>query len=101
MEITMLKSKLHQATVTGASVDYEGSLTIDKEWMDKIGLLPYERVSCGNISNGARFETYAIAGEYGSRQLVLNGATARLGRVGDRLTIMAFARVPLEEAGSM
>ena|ERR1051326_3707320 len=98
MEITMLKSKIHRATVTGASVDYEGSLTIDKELMDKIGLLPYEKILCSNINNGARFETYAIVGEFGSRQIVLNGAAARLGRVGDKLTIMAFASVPLEKA---
>lgn len=94
----MLKSKIHRALVTGASVDYEGSLTIDKELMDKIGLLPYEKVLCSNINNGARFETYAIPGEHGSRTIVLNGATARLGRVGDRLTIMAFASVPAEQA---
>ena len=98
MEITMLKSKIHRATVTGASVDYEGSLTIDKELMDKIGLLPYEKVLCSNINNGARFETYAIVGDHGSRQIVLNGAAARLGRVGDKLTIMAFARVTLDDA---
>ena len=98
MEITILKSKIHRAIVTGASVDYEGSLTIDKELMDKIGLLPYEKVLCSNINNGARFETYAIVGEFGSRQIVLNGAAARLGRVGDKLTIMAFANVKIEEA---
>ncbi len=98
MEITILKSKIHRATVTGASVDYEGSITIDKELMDKIGLLPYEKVLCSNINNGARFETYAIVGEPGSRQIVLNGAAARLGRVGDKLTIMSFASATIQEA---
>ncbi len=97
----MLKSKIHRATVTGASVDYEGSLTIDKELMDKVGLLPYEKVLCGNINNGARFETYAIPGEHGTRQIVLNGATARLGRVGDKLTIMTFAGMSPDEARSV
>ena len=101
MQITMLKSKIHRAAVTASSVDYEGSLTIDKEWMDKVGLLPYEKILCSNIQNGARFETYAIAGEPGSRAVVLNGAAARLGKRGDRLTIMAFARVTIEEAQSI
>lgn len=98
MLIAMLKSKIHRAAVTASSVDYEGSLTIDKELMDKVGLLPYEKLLCSNINNGARFETYAIAGEPGSRAIVLNGAAARLGKVGDRLTIMAFARLTSEEA---
>ncbi len=98
MEITILKSKIHRATVTGASVDYEGSITIDKEFMEKIGLLPYEKVLCSNINNGARFETYAIVGEPGLRQIVLNGAAARLGRVGDKLTIMAFGSATIQEA---
>jgi aspartate 1-decarboxylase len=100
MLITMLKSKIHRATVTSSSVDYEGSLTIDKEWMDKVGLLPYEKILCSNINNGARFETYAIAGEPGSRVIVLNGAAARLGKVGDKLTIMSFARTTIEEGQS-
>lgn len=98
MVITMLKSKIHRASITAGSVDYEGSLTIDKELMDRVGLLAYEKILCGNIANGARFETYAIPGEPGKRQIILNGATARLGRVGDKLTIMSFARVPLEDA---
>ena len=96
MQIQILKSKIHRATVTGGNVEYEGSLTIDPELMDEAGLLPYERILCGNLSNGNRFETYAIPGTRGSRDIVLNGATAHLGRPGDRLTIMSFTQI--EEA---
>lgn len=87
----LLKAKIHRATVTGANVNYEGSLTLPLDLMEKVGLLPYERVLCGNMANGARFETYAIPGEPGSRAIVLNGAVAHLGKAGDRLTIMVFA----------
>jgi aspartate 1-decarboxylase len=90
MQIHILKSKIHRASVTGASLNYEGSLTIDLDLMDKAGLVPYERVLCSNMANGNRFETYLIAGERGSAEFVLNGATAHLGKVGDLLTIMSF-----------
>ncbi len=93
MLVHLLKSKIHRACVTAANVDYEGSLTIDPDLMDKAGLHRYERILCGNMANGERFETYAIAGERGSRAIVLNGATARLGKPGDRLTIMSFTEV--------
>jgi aspartate 1-decarboxylase len=93
MQIHILKSKIHRATVTGASLNYEGSLTIDLDLMEKVGFVPYERVLCSNMANGARFETYLIAGERGSREIVLNGATAHLGKVGDLLTIMSFTTV--------
>ena len=82
--------------MTGASLNYEGSLTIDLDLMEKAGFIHYERVLCSNMANGARFETYLIAGERGSREIVLNGATAHLGNVGDLLTIMSFTMV--EEA---
>jgi aspartate 1-decarboxylase len=98
MLIEILKSKIHRATVTDASLDYEGSLTIDSAIMAKVGLLPYEKVLCGNMANGNRFETYAIAGEPDSGMICLNGAVARLGKKGDLLTIMAFARIDMEEA---
>jgi aspartate 1-decarboxylase len=68
--------------------------------MDKVGLLPYERILCGNMANGERFETYAIPADAGSGHIVLNGATARLGKPGDRLTIMSFAAVDASEAKS-
>ena len=96
MQIHILKSKIHRATVTAANVDYEGSLTVDVELMQKVGLYPNERVLCSNLANGQRFETYLIAGERGSRSIILNGATAHLGKPGDRLTIMSYTVV--EEA---
>jgi aspartate 1-decarboxylase len=98
MQVTILKSKIHRAAVTGASLNYEGSLTIDIEFMQRVGLLPYEKILCSNMANGARFETYAIPGEPGSGSIILNGATAHLGKKGDRLTIMNFALVSLADA---
>jgi aspartate 1-decarboxylase len=96
---TLLKSKLHRATVTGASLHYEGSLTVAEDLAKRAGFLPYERILVGNINNGERFETYLIFGAAGSRVIELNGATAHLGKIGDRLTIMSFAQVPAELAG--
>jgi aspartate 1-decarboxylase len=93
MQVQLLKSKIHRALVTGAHVDYEGSLTIAADLMDKVGFYPYEKILCGNLTNGQRFETYAIPGESGSGKIVLNGATAHLGKAGDRLTIMSFTAV--------
>ncbi len=98
MQIQLLKSKIHRAAVTDSNVNYEGSITIDRELMDKVSLREYERVLCGNLANGERFETYAIAGEAGSGAIILNGATAHLGKVCDRLTIMTFATVDDTEA---
>ena len=98
MLVHLLKSKLHRARVTGADLEYEGSMSIDRNLMDKVGLLPYERVLCSNMANGSRFETYAIPGERGSGQVVLNGATAHLGKPGDVLTIMSFTEVDSSEA---
>lgn len=98
MQLHLLKSKIHRAGVTAANVNYEGSLTIDQDFMDQVGLLPYERILCGNMANGARFETYAIPGERGSRAIILNGAVARLGKRGDRLTIMSYAVVDATKA---
>ena len=98
MLIQLLKSKIHRAVVTDANVNYEGSLTIDRALMDKVALLPFERVLCGNMSNGERFETYAIPGEPNSSAIILNGATAHLGKQGDRLTIMSFATADDTEA---
>lgn len=98
MQIHVLKSKIHRARVTGANPDYEGSLTIDAGLMEEVGLLPNERILCGNLANGARFETYAIPGERGSGEVRLNGATAHLGRIGDQLTIMSYGVVEADEA---
>jgi aspartate 1-decarboxylase len=91
MMTCLLKSKIHRATVTGASIDYEGSLTIAADLAERVGLRPYERILVGNLANGERFETYVIYGKPGSGAIELNGATAHLGTPGDRLTIMSFA----------
>ena len=77
--------------VTGASVDYEGSLTIASDLAERVGLLPYEKILVGNMGNGERFETYVIYGVHGSGVIELNGATAHLGKIGNLLTIMSFA----------
>jgi len=100
MEITLLKSKIHRAAVTGASLHYEGSMTISQDLAEMAGLRPYEKILVGNMGNGERFETYVIYGEAGAGQIQLNGATAHLGKIGDRLTIMNFASYgPDEVAG--
>ncbi len=91
MTICLLKSKIHRAAVTGASLDYEGSLTIASDLAERVGLVPYERILVGNMGNGQRFETYVIYGLAGSGVIELNGATAHLGKIGDRLTIMSYA----------
>lgn len=100
MQLTLLKSKVHRATVTGASLHYEGSLTISSDLAELVGLLPFEKILVGNMGNGERFETYVIYGEAGTGQIQLNGATAHLGKIGDRLTIMNFASFTAEEAAS-
>ena len=98
MELTLLKAKIHRAAVTGASVDYEGSLTISSDLAELVGLLEYEKILVGNLTNGERFETYTIYGERQRGIIELNGATAHLGKIGDRITIMSFARYASEEA---
>ena len=86
----LLRGKIHRATATGADLHYEGSVTIDEDLMDRADLVPHEAVQVWNVTNGERFETYVIPGERGSGAIVLNGATAHLGKVGDRLTIMSY-----------
>jgi len=93
MKLEMLKAKLFQARVTDANIEYEGSFGIDTELMEAVGLHPYEKVLISNINNGHRLETYVISEPFGSRKMVLNGAAARLGAVGDRVIIMAFCHV--------
>ena len=93
MEMCLLKSKIHRATITDGNIEYEGSLTIASDLMEKCGLIPYERILCSNMANGNRFETYAIPGQPGSGQIVLNGAASFQGKRGDLLTIMSFAHV--------
>ena len=98
MLITLLKAKLHRIRATEANVDYEGSLTLDPDDMEAVGIVPYERILVADVENGSRFETYAIAGLRGSHVCCMNGAAARLGKVGDRLIVMAFAQMTPEEA---
>lgn len=89
----LLRTKLLRAEVTGARLDYEGSLAIDIELMNLVGMLPYEKILVGNLANGERFETYAIPAPAGTREICLNGATAHLGKPGDLLVIMTFAEL--------
>ena len=98
MFVEVLRTKLLRAEVTAARLDYEGSLAIDSELMDIVGMLPYERILVGNLANGSRFETYAIPAPAGTREVCLNGATAHLGKAGDLLVIMTFARMSHQEA---
>lgn len=98
MTIEILKSKIHRVTVTEARLDYIGSITIDRDLMDAAGILPGERVYIVNNNNGARLDTYAIAGERGSGVICLNGAAARLVQPGDIVIIMAYASMTPEEA---
>jgi aspartate 1-decarboxylase len=98
MQIQILKSKLHRIRVTEACLDYEGSLTLDPDDMEAVGILPYEKILVADVENGNRFETYAICGKRGSHVCCLNGAAAHQGKVGDRVIVMAFALATLEEA---
>ena len=98
MNISVLKSKIHRATVTQAELDYVGSITIDEDLMDAAGLFEYEHVHIVNVNNGSRIETYVIAGERGSGVICLNGAAARSGQKGDLVIIMAYADMTPEEA---
>ena len=98
MDVFLLKSKIHRATVTGGDINYEGSLTIAADLMEKCGLQEYERILCGNMANGNRWETYVIRGKRGSGQIIMNGAVAHLGKKGDLLTIMSYAAVSAKKA---
>jgi aspartate 1-decarboxylase len=98
MFITLFKSKIHRATVTGANLNYMGSITIDRALLDAAGILPHEKVQVVNNNNGARFETYVIAGPPHSGVICLNGAAARLVQPGDTVIIIAYALMTPEEA---
>ena len=95
---TMLKSKIHRATVTRADLHYVGSITIDQDLMDAADLLPGELVSVADVDNGNRLETYAIAGARGSGVIAINGAAAQLVREGDLVIVMAYAQMSDDEA---
>lgn len=98
MTVTVLKSKLHRIRVTEAKLDYTGSLTIDEDLMDAVGIFNYEKLLVANVDNGERFETYAIRGPRGSGVCCLNGAAAHKGRVGDKLIVMTWAQMADGEA---
>ncbi|MBN2737511.1 MAG: aspartate 1-decarboxylase [Spirochaetales bacterium] len=98
MNISMLKSKIHRATVTETNLKYEGSITIDEDLIEKANLLIYEHVHVLNCNNGCRFETYIIKGERGSKVVCLNGAAARLAEAGDKVIIISYALMSEDEA---
>ena len=98
MTVTLLRAKLHRIRVTEACLDYVGSLTVDRDLMDAVGLFANEKVLCANVENGERFETYVIPGARGSDVCCLNGAAAHKGKVGDRLIVMAFGQFTPDEA---
>ena len=100
MHRSLLKSKIHRATVTEADLEYEGSLTLDKNLMEAADLLPYEEVNIFNITNGHRFSTYVIEGEGGSNTICVNGAAAHLAREGDCLIVASFSLYDEEECKS-
>ena len=100
MDRILCKSKIHRATVKNSELMYEGSLTIDEELMEAANILPYEMVQVANVTNGQRFETYAIKGIPGSGEICLNGAAARLGAVGDEIIIMTYGLFKEEELKS-
>lgn len=100
MERIMLKSKIHRATVTGADINYEGSITIDGKLMNAARLVEYEQVDIYNISNGNRFSTYVIKGEEGKGEICLNGAAAKLVSKGDLIIICSYAVYEEEEVSN-
>jgi aspartate 1-decarboxylase len=100
MQRTMLKSKIHRATVTDCDLHYVGSITIDPDLLEAADILEHEMVHVLDIDNGARFETYTIAGERGSGEVTINGAAARLVHTGDTVIVVSYAEYDEEEAAS-
>ena len=100
MQLTMLKSKVHRATVTDANLEYVGSISIDQDLLEAAGFLPYEQVDVYNITNGERFTTYTIIAPRGSGEICINGAAAHKATPGDLVIICAYARMEPEEAKS-
>ncbi len=98
MYIEVLKSKIHRVKVTEAELDYIGSITIDQDYMDAVGMIPNEKVQVLNIRNGERFETYTIKGERGSGIIGLNGPAAHKGILGDIVVIVSYAFVEIDKA---
>jgi aspartate 1-decarboxylase len=98
MLLELLKCKLHRATITECDMDYEGSISIDADLLEKAGLLEYEKVDVLNINNGERLTTYVIKAPKGSKTIGLNGAAARKAMKGDRVIIVAYCRMDSEQA---
>ena len=95
---TMLRGKIHRATVTGADLHYEGSVTIDVDLLERADILPYQQVDIWNVTNGERFQTYALAGQRGAGVVCINGAAAHKARTGDLVIIASFSQMTDEEA---
>lgn len=100
MRRTMMKSKIHRATVTDSNLDYEGSITIDSQLMDKANIIPYEQVDIYNVTSGERFTTYAIRGDKDSGVICINGAAAHKARKGDIIIIATYASFEEQELES-
>ena len=100
MQLTLLKGKIHRATITQCDLNYEGSISVDSALMERAGILPHEQVDVLNINNGERFTTYAIPAPAGSGVIGVNGAAARLAQKGDLVIIVAYARMEEAEAKS-
>mgnify|MGYP001276679637 FL=1 len=100
MLLTLMKSKIHRARVTQCDMHYEGSITIDRDWLDEVGILPYEQVDVLNINTGARFTTYAIEAPRGSKTIGINGAAARLVQPDDLVIIISYIQMDPEAAKS-
>ncbi|MDH5722186.1 MAG: aspartate 1-decarboxylase [Alphaproteobacteria bacterium] len=98
MTVTMLKAKIHRATVTQCDLHYEGSITVAEDLLEASGIMPYEQVDVLNINNGERFTTYAITGKAGSGIIGINGAAARLAQKGDLVIICAYEAMSKESA---
>jgi aspartate 1-decarboxylase len=98
MQITMLHSKIHRATVTDANLNYVGSITVDRALLEAAGMRVGQKVDIVNVNNGERFSTYVIAGERGKKDICLNGAAARKVHIGDKIIIIAYALLEEKEA---
>lgn len=98
MFLTMMKAKIHRATVTQCDMHYQGSISVDEDWLDKVGILPNEQVDVLNINTGGRFTTYAIPAPRGSKTIGINGAAARLAQKEDLVIIIAYAQMTDDEA---
>ena len=98
MKVSVCKSKIHKARITECDLNYEGSLEINSDYMEEVGMVPYERILVVNATNGERLETYAIPGPPGTPVFRLNGAAARRGTAGDMITVMSFGIIEEDEA---